>query len=104
VTGQRALEFTRLLNALPAGYAMTLGDWKRRYEAGKVYDADVRNFFQYYKPGEIWIHLLSETPATAAIEAGPALAERLGGLLAAAVPVFLFAAWSPQNDHVLAEK
>lgn len=96
-----ARELTRLLNALPAGYAMTIGDWKRRYEAGKLYEADVRNYFQYYKPGEVWLHLLHETPAAAAAEAGTGLAERAAALLAALVPVWRFAAWAPDNDFVL---
>lgn len=100
-TADGAKELTLLLNALPAGYAMTLGDWRRRYEAGKLYEADIRNYFEYYAPGERWLHLLHETPAAAAIEAGPALAERAAALLAALVPVYRFAAWSPENDHVL---
>jgi hypothetical protein len=94
--------FTELLNALPPGFVMTLGDWRRRYECGKLYEADIRNYFQYYKPGEVWLHLLHEMPPAAAIEAGPGLADVAGRRLAALAPVFRFAAWSPENDHVLA--
>ena len=104
VTSQRSLELTVLFNALPPGFAMTLGDWKRRYEAGKIYDADVRNYMQYYKPGEVWLHILQEIPPAAAIEAGPALVDRAGALLAALVPVWKFIAWGPENDHVLPGK
>lgn len=94
-------ELTRLLNALPAGYAMTIGDWRRRYEAGKLRPADVRNYFQWYEPGTHWLNLLHETPAAAAIEVGPALADRAAAALAAAVPTWRFAAWAPDNDFVL---
>jgi hypothetical protein len=97
-----AKELTSLLNALPRGYVMTLGDWKRRYEAGKLYEADIRNYFQYFSPGEQWLHLLAEVPTGEAIEAGPAFAERAAALVTAAVPVWRFAAWAPTNDVVLA--
>jgi hypothetical protein len=90
-----------LLNALPRGYAMTIGDWRKRYEAGKLYAADVRNYFQWYRPGEVWLHLLHETPREAAIAAGPALAAELAPRLAALAPIWRFAAWAPGNDFVL---
>lgn len=96
-----AAELTRILNALPAGYAMTIGDWRRRYEAGKLYPDDIRNYFQYYRPGEVWLHLLHETPREAAIAAGPVLARDLGPRLAALAPLYRFTAWTPENDFVL---
>lgn len=92
---------TAILNALPRGYAMTIGDWRRRYEAGKLYPADIRNYFQYYKPGEVWLHLLHETPCDAAVAAGPGLAGELAPRLAALAPLYWFAAWTPENDFVL---
>lgn len=101
VTPQRRLEWTRLLNALPPGFAMTIGDWKRRYEAGKLYDEDVRNFFRWYRPGEVWLHIVRALPAAEAAAAGPGLASRLAPDLAALAPLFRFSAWSPENDHVL---
>jgi hypothetical protein len=91
----------QLLNALPAGYAMTIGDWRKRYEAGKLYPDDIRNFFQWWKPGEQWLHLLHETPRERAIEAGPALAREIAPRLAALAPFWRWAAWAPENDHVL---
>ena len=90
-----------LLNALPRGYAMSIGDWRKRYEAGKLYPADIRNYFEWYKPGEVWLHLLHETPRDAAIAAGPALAADLAPRLAALAPVWRFAAWAAENDFVL---
>jgi len=103
-TSQRALEWTRLMNALPAGFAMSIGDWKKRYEAGKVYDADIRNFFQWYKPGEVWLHLVRPRPRAQAIQEGAALAASLAADLVAAAPLFRFAAWAPDNDFVLPAK
>ncbi len=91
----------RILNALPSGYAMKMADWRKRYEAGKLRPDDIRNFFQWYRPGEMWLHLLHETPRAAAIEAGPALAEALAGRLRAVAPFWRYAAWAPENDWVL---
>jgi hypothetical protein len=92
---------TAILNALPRGYALSIGDWKKRYEAGELYPADIRNYFQYWKPGEQWLNLLHETEKDAAIARGPALAEDLAPRLAALAPAWRFAAWAPENDFVL---
>jgi hypothetical protein len=92
---------TKILNALPPGFAMNIGDWRKRYEAGKLYPADIRNFMQWYRPGEVWLHLLHETPREQAIAAGAGLARELAPRLAALAPFYRYAAWTPENDFVL---
>jgi hypothetical protein len=100
--GARA-ELARLLNSLPPGFAMTMGDWRRRYEAGKVRPADIANFFQYFTPGEMWLHVLLAIPRdeTLKTDAG-ALRDRLAQALVALAPLYRFIAWTPENDFVLA--
>jgi len=101
-TGESAAaELCRLLNALPAGYAMNLGDWRKRYESGKLHEADVRNCMQYFTPGSQWLNVLFTVPAKDVIAAGPRFAEDAARLLAAAVPVYRFVAWTPENDFVM---
>ncbi len=62
---------------------------------------DIRNFFQWYKPGEMWLHLLLETPREAALAAGAGLLGRLTELLVPLAPVYKFALWGEANNHVL---
>ncbi len=101
-------ELAAVLNALPAGFAMTMADYRRRYEAGKIHPADVANFFQYFTPGEMWLHVQLAVPRAEALAtpAAPAdaLRERLRGALVALSPLYRFIAWTPLNDHVLSKR
>ncbi|MHC4392975.1 MAG: hypothetical protein ACYS22_16915 [Planctomycetota bacterium] len=95
------LHFTQLINGLPAGYAMNVGGFRKRYEAGSLSPAAVANFFRYYKPGEHWLELLHRTPKAQAIEAGAGLSAVLAERLGAAADTFQFALWSKKNNAVL---
>jgi hypothetical protein len=98
---EEARTFCALLNDLPRGFAMSIGGWKRLYEAGALRAADIQRFFHYYKPGEVWLQIVHETPRQDTIALGADLSAPLTEHLVALRAIFTYARWSPANDAIL---
>jgi hypothetical protein len=92
-------EWTAILNALP-GFVLNIHDWKKEYRCGTLLPGDVANFFEYFVPGEHWLHLRRTIPRGTAILGSPEFVEAAAADLVRLVPAYRFVAWTPQNDHL----
>lgn len=91
-----------LLNSTP-GYRLKLDNWKGEWICGQITSDWLREFFKYYKPGELGLSVERRWPAPfgargAALDAGvPAL---LLDELRQLAPLYRFAAWSQESDFL----
>ena len=92
-------EFLEIVNALP-GFILSIHEWKREYECGKLYRSDIANYFRYYEPGTHWLHMrlrfLRDDPRLRD-EGWMAVATEA---MRALVPAYRFIAWAPDNNHL----
>ncbi len=93
------VEWTRILNELP-GFVHSIHDWRKEYRCGSLLPGDIANYFEYFVPGEHWLHLKRSIPRGSAILADPAFVAFAGGVVLQLLPVYRFIAWSPANDHL----
>jgi hypothetical protein len=92
-------EFLDILNALP-GFVLSIHDWRKEYRCGELYRSDLRNYFEYYTPGEHWLHLRKRYPRDDVRPRAPEWTETAGADLRALAPAYRFAAWTPENNHL----
>jgi hypothetical protein len=95
-----------LLNPL-AGFRLKLDDWKGEWFCGKLTTDSMRDFFKYYKPGELGLSLERRWPAPSGAR-GPVLAPEVPAQLvtelrALAAP-YRYAAWSQESDFLFESK
>jgi hypothetical protein len=91
-----------LLNALP-GYQLRLDDWKGEWPCGKLGRDRWEEYLRYWKPGEKGLSVERRWPCPG-LARGPALApdvpRQLVDELVRLVPLYRFAAWSDESDHL----
>ncbi|MBN1419771.1 MAG: hypothetical protein JXP34_13410 [Planctomycetes bacterium] len=92
--------FAEILNALPPGFALSIHDWRRRYEPGAIHKSDVNRVFGYYTPGEHWLHIRREIPRGDPRMGTRELTDAIVSDLAACGPAYRFALWTPENDFL----
>ncbi|MBI1851182.1 MAG: hypothetical protein HYR85_12640 [Planctomycetes bacterium] len=92
-------EWTSILNALP-GFVLNIHDWKKEYRCGTLLPGEVANFFEYFVPGEHWLHLRRAIPRDDAQLASPTFVDAAAADLVKLVPAYRFVAWSPTNDFL----
>lgn len=102
-TTKEGLEIWRaLLNSTP-GYRLRLDNWKGEWICGQITSDWLREFFKYYKPGEMGMAVERRWPAPAGAR-GPALAAdvpaQLVDELRALAPLYRYAAWSRESDFL----
>ena len=93
-------ELADLVRAAP-GFAMRIHDWETRYPTEKATREQIEEIFKYYQPGK---HRLACTRAIARTDpaaCAPSLVEIAAASLRALAPLYRFAAWSPENNHLL---
>lgn len=92
--------FAGILNALPAGFALSIHDWRRRYEPGSIHKSDVNRIFGYYTPGEHWLHIRREIPRGDPGIGTREMTDAIVSDLRACGPAYRFALWTPENNFI----
>jgi hypothetical protein len=95
--------FTEELNKL-AGFVLSIHDWRKEYVCGKLHEGDLRNYFQYYTPGNHWLHLRLKLQKETVVPMGLAFAQFAGQKLAALVTVYRLIEWRQDNDWVFGHR
>lgn len=85
-----------LLNALP-GYQLRLDDWKGEWPCGKLTRDRWDEYLRYWKPGEKGLAVERRWPASGLAPDAP---QQLVLELLRLVPLYRFAAWSDESDHL----
>lgn len=91
-----------LLNALP-GYHLRLDDWKGEWPCGKLGRDRWDEYLRYWKPGEKGLAVERRWPAPSLARAAalaPDVPRQLVDELLRLVPLYRFAAWSDESDHL----
>jgi len=104
--GERAEErkaLTDELNEL-SGFVLSIHDWRKEYVCGKLHEGDLRNYFQYYTPGNHWLHLRLELPKQTVIPMGIDFAQFAAEKLAMLAPIYQFIEWREDNDWVFGRR
>lgn len=96
--GQRKILVTEL-NRL-GGFILTIHDWRREYVCGRLSESDLRNYFNYYTPGNHWLHLRLRLKKETVIPMGKEFAMFAGQAMSQLAPVYRFIEWRPDNDFV----
>ena len=97
--------FLALLNRT-AGYRLTLDDWKGEWLCGQLTSDRLREFFKYYKPGELGLAVQRRWPAPPGARAAalaPDVPETLARELVELLPLYRYAAWSMESDFLFAK-
>lgn len=91
-----------LLNSTP-GYRLRLDNWKGEWICGQITSDWLREFFKFYKPGELGLSVERRWPAPAGAR-GAALDASVPALLVDELrqlaPLYRFAAWSQESDFL----
>jgi hypothetical protein len=98
-TAAAVSEWTAILNVLP-GFVLSIHDWKKEYRCGALLPGELSNFFEYYVPGEHWLHLRRSIARGDAALTQPSIVDDLGADLVRLIPAYRFVAWTPENDHL----
>ncbi|MBI2192695.1 MAG: hypothetical protein HYU36_12000 [Planctomycetes bacterium] len=101
-TGDRKA-FTAELNRL-GGFVLNIHDWRREYVCGRLLEGDVQNFFNYYTPGNHWLHLKLKLKKDTVVPMGREFGLFAGQAMGQLAPVYRFIEWRPDNDHVFRNK
>jgi hypothetical protein len=92
-----------LLNALD-GFRLRLHDWKGEFRCGALTPEKLEEFLKYYTPGNHQLAVERRWPAPEGAR-GPALSEGCPEELVREclrlVPLYRYAAWSAESDHLL---
>ncbi|MCB9882361.1 MAG: hypothetical protein H6834_11270 [Planctomycetes bacterium] len=88
------------LRALPEGFELTVEGWSRRYAAAAASTDDLRQFFQYYTPGEHRLVLGKRYGRNDALTTSDALPEHAVDDLCALVDLYTFSLWSEENSYL----
>ena len=92
----------RILNEL-AGFHLRLADWKGEWPCGNLGRDRLEEFLRYWKPGEhaLAVEQRSPAPPGARGEAlDPGTPERLLEGMERLLPLYRYAAWSRESDHL----
>lgn len=95
-----------LLNSTP-GYRLKLDNWKGEWICGQITSDWLRDFFKYYKPGEMGLAVERRWPAPAGARAAslaPSVPALLVDELRALAPLYRYAAWSQESDFLFSGK
>lgn len=98
-------ELLEILNGLE-GYFLRLADWKGEWRCGELSASQLREFFGYYEAGTHALSVERHWPAPASQPAvrgalfGEGVGEMLLDELAKLEPLYRFAAWSKESDHL----
>jgi len=91
-----------LLNSTP-GYRLKLDNWKGEWICGQITSDWLREFFKYYKPGELGLAIERRWPAPPGAR-GPVLAPEVPAALVDELrnlaPLYRYAAWSQESDFL----
>ena len=95
-------ELLALLNAVP-GFRLQLDNWKGEWICGQLTPEKLAEFFKYYTPGEHSLAIQFRWPAPrgnrgAVLE--PDVPATLLGALDSLAPLYRYAAWSEESDHL----
>lgn len=91
-----------LLNAL-SGFRLKLDNWKGEWICGQLDSDRLREFFRYYKPGELGLAVERRWPAPAGARGplfAPDVPRALVDELRRLAPLYRLAAWSEESDHL----
>jgi hypothetical protein len=94
-----------LLNGTP-GYRLKLDNWKGEWICGQITSDWLREFFKFYKPGELGMSIERRWPAPpgargAVLEAN--VPAQLVGELRNLAPLYRYAAWSQESDFLFSK-
>lgn len=93
-----------LLNQLE-GFRLQLADWKGEWICGQLEPERLEEFFKYYQPGEHSLAVQRRWPAQEAVREAVLAPEVPGALveeLLRLVPLYRYAMWSDESDHLFA--
>jgi len=89
----------RELNQLN-GFIWSIHNWRKEYVCGKLSSGDVANYFNYYTPGNHWLHLRLKLPRESVIPMADDFSTFAAEKFCSLVPVYRFIEWRPDNDFV----
>jgi hypothetical protein len=95
-----------LLNSTP-GYRLRLDKWKGEWICGQITSDWLREFFRYYKPGELGLAVERRWPAPAGARGAaldPSVPAQLVDELRALAPLYRYAAWSEESDFLFGQR
>jgi hypothetical protein len=95
-----------LLNGTP-GYRLKLDTWKGEWVCGELSIDRLREFFKFYKPGELGLALERRWPAPAGARGAclsPDVPAQLVAELRSLAPLYRYAAWSEESDFLFASR
>ena len=106
-TAKEGLElWLALLNSTP-GYRLRLDNWKGEWICGQITSDWLRELFRYYKPGELGLAIERRWPAPPGAR-GAVLAPEVPATLVAELrslaPLYRYAAWSQESDHLFTSR
>lgn len=91
----RMQELCTMLQALPAGFAVKLHDWKKDYWCSQVKPHELKELFQSFTPGNHWLHVQRQLPKEDAVELGAEVSAWVDASLLSLLPVYRFTLWEP---------
>ncbi len=95
-----------LLNSTP-GYRLRLDNWKGEWICGQITSDWLREFFKYYKPGELGLSVERKWPAPSGARGAaldPSVPALLVDELRQLAPLYRFAAWSQESDYLFGQR
>ncbi len=95
-------EWIKILNRLP-GYRLRMDDWKGEWLCGKLDTDRIREYLKYYKPGDHSLTVekrFDASPGARAALLGAELPAEVIGELIRLVPLYRYAVWSKESDHL----
>ena len=90
------------LNALD-GWFLQLADWKGEWRCGELNRDRLKEFLDYYQPGDHLLSVSRRFPAPLVARAhvfGPEVPGMLAGELLRLVPLYRYSAWSDESDFL----
>lgn len=91
-----------ILNALP-GYRLRMHDWKGEWPCGSLSRDGLEEFLSYYTPGEHRLLVEQRIPCPAGSRGpgvDPGTPEAMVGEIVRLLPLYRYAAWSKESDHL----
>ena len=82
------------------GFILSIHDWRKEYVCGQLHEGDLRNYCQYYTPGEHWLHLRLKLPSGTVIPMGVEFASFAAEKLSSLAPIYRFIEWRKDNDWI----
>lgn len=95
-------EWIRILNGLP-GYRLKMDDWKGEWVCGRLDTDRIAEYLKYYKPGDHSLTVerrFEVSGGTSAMLFAAEFPAQLVDELVRLVPLYRFAVWSKESDHL----